>query len=155
MRGTTWWPAAWRWRPSSVEDEGDGVSFHVYVYNVQPGVEIRLHHRRKLGERPSFLCAGGKPVQRRGGSQGLCAEYQLPQVPPSQLLLGGGYEREKPGGLPRHPGGASGPGLRALRQLQPLSLARRGKTWYTKENSIRVKIKTQSRPVVRAQPCCQ
>lgn len=24
----------------SVEDEGDGVSFHVYVYNVQPGVEI-------------------------------------------------------------------------------------------------------------------
>lgn len=25
----------------SVEDEGDGISFHVYVYNVQPGVDIR------------------------------------------------------------------------------------------------------------------
>ena len=24
----------------SVEDEGEGVCFHVYVYNVQPGVEI-------------------------------------------------------------------------------------------------------------------
>ncbi len=24
----------------SVEDEGDGISFHVYVYNVQPGIEI-------------------------------------------------------------------------------------------------------------------
>ena len=24
----------------SVEDQGDGISFHVYVYNVQPGVEI-------------------------------------------------------------------------------------------------------------------
>lgn len=24
----------------SVEDDGDGISFHVYVYNVQPGVEI-------------------------------------------------------------------------------------------------------------------
>ena len=25
----------------SVEDEGDGILFHVYIYNVQPGVEIR------------------------------------------------------------------------------------------------------------------
>ena len=25
----------------SVEDEGDGILFHIYVYNVQPGVEIR------------------------------------------------------------------------------------------------------------------
>lgn len=25
----------------SVEDEGEGISFHVYVYNVQPGVDIR------------------------------------------------------------------------------------------------------------------
>ena len=24
----------------SVEDEGDGVCFHVFCYNVQPGVEI-------------------------------------------------------------------------------------------------------------------
>ena len=24
----------------SVEDEGEGLSFHVYVYNVQPGIEI-------------------------------------------------------------------------------------------------------------------
>lgn len=24
----------------SVEDQGDGISFHVYIYNVQPGVEI-------------------------------------------------------------------------------------------------------------------
>ena len=24
----------------SVEDQGDGICFHVYVYNVQPGVEI-------------------------------------------------------------------------------------------------------------------
>ena len=24
----------------SVEDEGEGLSFHVFVYNVQPGIEI-------------------------------------------------------------------------------------------------------------------
>jgi DNA-entry nuclease len=24
----------------SVEDEGDGITFHVYVYNIQPGVKI-------------------------------------------------------------------------------------------------------------------
>ncbi len=33
----------------SVEDEGRGVCFHVYCYNVQPGVEIDLRNRGELG----------------------------------------------------------------------------------------------------------
>ncbi len=33
----------------SVEDQGRGVCFHVYCYNVQPGVGDRLCHRRELG----------------------------------------------------------------------------------------------------------
>ena len=45
----------------SVEDQGDGVCFNVYVYNCQPGVDHRLRHRGQL--------AGGgrhQPAQERG-----------------------------------------------------------------------------------------
>lgn len=33
----------------SVEDKGKGICFHVFVYNVQPGVTIDYRHRRKAG----------------------------------------------------------------------------------------------------------
>ena len=29
-----------RMEAKSVEDDGDGICFHVYVYNIQPGIEI-------------------------------------------------------------------------------------------------------------------
>lgn len=46
----------------SVEDSGDGVSFHVYVYNVQPGVEIDY--------------ATGESFQSGGGSSSSVSQSQ-------------------------------------------------------------------------------
>ena len=54
----------------SVEDNGEGICFHVYVYNVQPGVEIdyATGDNWKSGEKTQFCFSrkSGKPGGGRG-----------------------------------------------------------------------------------------
>lgn len=49
----------------SVEDDGEGISFHVYVYNVQPGVEIdyKTGASWESGETPSSDVASSQGTQ--------------------------------------------------------------------------------------------
>ena len=69
----------------SVEDNGAGVCFHVYVYNNQPGVIIDY---APGGEQYRRICPGGKHGQY------LHPQYQLAEIPRGGLRTGGVHQGE-------------------------------------------------------------
>ena len=93
----------------SVEDEGEGVCFHVYVYNVQPGVEIDYATGESWETGDSAFFRPGESGGRTGGR--LRSQHQFQEVPPAGLLLCGQHEREESSGVPWHPGGTHSAGL--------------------------------------------
>ena len=77
----------------SVEDGGEGITFCVYAYNVQPGVIIDY----ATGE--SRLERGGPEFLRHRGQHGLCAQHQIQKVSPAHLFRRGGNVSRQPAGL--------------------------------------------------------
>ena len=102
----------------SVEDAGEGISFCVFAYNVQPGIGIDYatgdNWAEGSGTCQSTVAAVAEEtpapqpetdtaVQITPGIVGttgipgnyLCAEYQHQEIPLSHMLQRGRYEREK------------------------------------------------------------
>lgn len=89
----------------SVEDDGDGICFNVFCYNVQPGRHHRLRRRHKPSERPGR--SDGQQHRRcRYRIGALRTEHQLEEVPRPELLRRGQDVGEKPQGLHRNAGRA-------------------------------------------------
>lgn len=113
----------------SVEDQGEGVLFCVYVYNVQPGIAIDYADRRKPG-RTVLEVREAQPDRERlesssqesigwigsSGSSGggadssgsklrwsdLHSQYQLEKISPSKLHICHPDEGGKPAGIYRY-----------------------------------------------------
>ena len=98
----------------SVEDEGEGVCFNVYVYNVQPGITIDY--------------ATGESWQEGAAKRRdhVHPQYQQPQISRPGLFQRVRHEHRQPAGVYRQPGGSDRPGLYALRPMQPISRSRPG-----------------------------
>ena len=73
----------------SVEDGGRGVSFNVYVFNIQPGIEIDYSPGKQLGDRRrgDLRRVGG----RRGGAH-LHPQHEHEEIPRSGLQRRCGYQ---------------------------------------------------------------
>lgn len=101
----------------SVEDEGEGVCFNVYVYNVQPGVTIDYATGRersgigRTGERYGQYGDGRGGLRTGAGGDHLHPQHQLPQVPPAGLLQRLQHERGEQIHLYRQPGGPDRAGV--------------------------------------------
>ena len=82
----------------SVEDQGEGVCFNVYVYNVQPGIGIDYATGASWAEGEQ-----GRPGQPHPRGYRLRAQYQHEEIPPAHLRQRGGHEAGEPDGLHRKP----------------------------------------------------
>ena len=100
----------------SVEDGGEGIQFCVFVYNVQPGIEIDY----ETGESRLAESAGqnGIPAKETSGageqeesavlSEEADAQHQHEEIPQTGMQQRFGHEPGKPGELHREPPGAFG-----------------------------------------------
>ena len=92
-----------------MEDEGEGVCFCVYAYNVQPGVTIDY----ATGD--SWLSEEGAPAEEPAEEEPQGTTYVLNtqqyEIPFSGLLQRSGYQPGEPAGVHRYPGGPGGAGL--------------------------------------------
>ena len=97
----------------SVEDGGEGITFCVYAYNVQPGVIIDYATGESRLE--------GEDQNSSGTEAG--TDYVLntiQKVSPAHLFRRGGNVSRQPAGLFGGPAGPAGPGIQSLRSLQPM-----------------------------------
>ena len=99
----------------SVEDEGEGVSFHIYAYNVQPGVIIDY----ATGE--SSAASEAEPTASPADSPAVTPTPTPEEETPIPAEEGAeeavyvlNHERGQPPGLLRQPGGPAGGGLYPL-----------------------------------------
>ena len=105
----------------SVEDEGEGVCFNVYCYNVQPGVTIdyATGDSRAADDTPAADTAAGETYVLNTRSK----KYHLPDCPSVDSISSANRQ-----GLHRHAGGAARRGVYALRPVHRRGLNRRGST---------------------------
>lgn len=95
----------------SVEDEGAGLSFCVFCYNVQPGVTIDYATGRELALR------GGSSCPLPGRDRTLCPQYQFHEVPSPVLRQCESDKFRQLPGIFRRPGGADSTRLQSLRLM--------------------------------------
>ena len=112
----------------SIEDDGDGISFNVYCYNVQPGVVIDY----ATGE--NMLAEDATPLPDVSGTKDTGNAAKVDEGSTSakgtagaddaaskgQLLVGEADGRKEPQGREGHPREPPQPRLRPLQTLQPV-----------------------------------
>ena len=101
----------------SVEDGGEGVCFHVYCYNNQPGIAIDYATGESWldGEEPQSSGSGAASSSAGSSSGETGAETE------QHYVLNTNSKKFQPPGLHRHPPVPPGPGVLPLRHVQALS----------------------------------
>ncbi len=71
----------------SVEDKGEGICFHVYCYNVQPGVRINYSDGSSFLESSSPNPAPSAPISTTSAPAATTTQAPAPVVPSEQTVL--------------------------------------------------------------------
>ena len=110
----------------SVEDDGEGITYHVYCYNVQPGVGIDY----ATGDQLLGQHAKGHQAGEAGHHQAdqIRPEHQHHEVPQAGLLRRGEDEQGQPPQRQSQAGEPHPAGLQPLRPVQTVGENKSGKT---------------------------